>query len=474
MKINQNMSAVRANNQLLRTEDKLAASIERLSSGYKLNKPKDNPAGMAISNKMRAQIDALDQAESNVSDATSVMQIADGALNEVTSVLQRMRELAVQAGNDTYSYSDKQSIQAEIDELKKEVDRISTDTEYNQKTLLDGSSNTRVYTEPNVLTRMDVSENVTAGQYTINVVSPAETAVANLDYPTTMADGSLSINGISMKTSASMTIDEFLTEFRNVAEQAGCTASWNGGALSVESIRYGSNAVVNMEFSASIQGIFNAASAGNAAVNEDGSVTLKNQGVDAVATLPTDTDVSGFSDTATISADGNHISITDYNGFSIDFLLNSDYTGTADAANGNVTLDITDIGTMTIQTGGNQYQEMNITIREISSKSLYLDEVDVSVAYGAGNALETLDKALAHVSEVRSKIGAFQNRLEYATGSLAETNENMTAAISNLMDTDMATEMVEYTQQTVLEQAATSVLSQANDLPQTVLSLLQK
>mgnify|MGYP000458876020 CR=1 FL=1 len=145
MKINRNMSAVVANRQLLRTENKLSISMGRLSSGYKINKAGDNPAGMAISSKMKAQIDGLDQAEANSDDGQSVLRIADGALNEVSNMLQRIRELSVQAANGTNSYSDRQSIQDEIDQLTQEVDRISTDTEYNKKTLLDGSTNTRVY-----------------------------------------------------------------------------------------------------------------------------------------------------------------------------------------------------------------------------------------------------------------------------------------------------------------------------------------
>ena len=117
------MSAVTANTQLLRTENRLQASIAKLSSGYKINSAGDNPAGMAISNKMKAQIDALNQSNANANDGVSVLQIADGALNEVASILQRIRELSVQAGNDTNTYDDKESIQHEIDELKKEVDR---------------------------------------------------------------------------------------------------------------------------------------------------------------------------------------------------------------------------------------------------------------------------------------------------------------------------------------------------------------
>ena len=189
MKINRNMSAVVANRQLLRTENKLSLSMGRLSSGYKINKAGDNPAGMAISSKMKAQIDGLDQAEANSDDGQSVLRIADGALNEVSNMLQRIRELSVQAANGTNSYSDRQSIQDEIDQLTQEVDRISTDTEYNKKTLLDGSANTRVYVSgthqdktkfARSATRIDFSEEVLPGDYTVKVKTPAKQAAGVL------------------------------------------------------------------------------------------------------------------------------------------------------------------------------------------------------------------------------------------------------------------------------------------------------
>lgn len=148
MRINYNVSAAIANKHLLGIEDNLSASMERLSSGLKINHSKDNPAGMAISNKMKAQIDGLNRASQNASDGISVIQIADGALSETTSILQRMRELSVQAASDaTMTPADKEAIQKEITSLKDEIDRISTDTEYNSKTLLDGSLDTRVYTK---------------------------------------------------------------------------------------------------------------------------------------------------------------------------------------------------------------------------------------------------------------------------------------------------------------------------------------
>ena len=180
MHINRNMSAVITNRQLLRTENKLTASMERLSSGLKINHASDNPAGVAISNKMKAQIDALDQAEANAADGVSVLQIADGALHEVSSILQRMRELSVQAANGTNSYDDRAVIQAEIDELQKEIDRISADTEYNTKNLLDGSSDVRVYADE--ASRFYVTETVDPGTYMVNIESMAEKATITLDY----------------------------------------------------------------------------------------------------------------------------------------------------------------------------------------------------------------------------------------------------------------------------------------------------
>jgi flagellin len=483
------MSAVIANKQLLRTESNLAASIERLSSGYKINKPGDNPAGMAISNKMRAQIDALDQAESNVSDAVSVMQIADGALSEVSSVLQRIRELSVQAANDTNSYEDKQSIQAEIDELTKEVDRISTDTEYNQKNLLDGSSDTRVYAEPKSATRIQVSDTVTTGDYVLNIASTGKQATTELTVSglfdnndvldSAYSNTTISLNGVDMTLTDGMTKDSFFEGLRDAAEEAGCTIAWTDDtetSVSVTTTRYGSSAAIDMEVSASLAGELGVS---GMTQNEAGNYEASVSGEDAQVIIPTGTDqdgnsVSGLTSSATVRTDGNRITVTDFNGFSIDFLLDSDFdTTTANPDNGNFKLEVTDIGAMTIQTGGNQYQTMNISIPEVSADTLYLDTVDVTVSGGGDRAIATLDDAMARLSEVRSRIGAFQNRLEYAQTSLAESQEDMTSAYSGLMDTDMATEMVEYTQQNVLEQAATSVLSQANDIPQMVLSMLQ-
>lgn len=476
MKINRNMSAVRANKQLLGTENRLSKSMKRLSSGYKINSAEDNPAGMAISNKMKAQIEALDQAKSNSSDAQNVMKIADGALGEVSSMLQRIRELAVQGASDTYSENDKKALQSEIDELTKEVDRISGDTEYNTKSLLDGSSDTRVYvrqkdangnmTQVNsYITRINFSDNVSSDKYDLTVNSLATQAAGSLASATKPdVEGTISINGVSVAVKADMTQDEYIQELQKAATTAGTTMQVNGDSISFLSNEYGSNSTVNITLSSSLKAL-----AGADYENADdgsGNMQLKSNGKDAVVTGG-----ENLSD-KTIRADGNRVYVVGNSGFSIDFLLSSDMDMTAGSR--DLQIDISDIGNMAVQIGANEGQEMKIRIPEVSSETLYLDTVDVTVKGGADKAMSTLDEAIEYVSGVRSRIGAFQNRLESAESSLSETSENMTGAYSNIMDTDMATEMTEYAAQNILDQAGISVLSQANDLPQQVLSLLSR
>lgn len=483
MKINRNMSAVVANRQLLRTENKLSLSMGRLSSGYKINKAGDNPAGMAISSKMKAQIDGLNQAEANSDDGQSVLRIADGALNEVSNMLQRIRELSVQAANGTNSYSDRQSIQDEIDQLTQEVDRISTDTEYNKKTLLDGSTNTRVYVSgtqtadgtkfARSATRIDFSEEVLPGDYTVEVKTPAKQAEYQLDLSGLINDpdfegGTISVNGVGIEYKKGMSADDVYNQMISVADEIGCKFEKDpnkAGVYNITADNKGSKETLTIGMSKEMAQKTGLSKAQGVVQNaDDESYKLVASGTDAEIELK-----DGFGSTVITNVEGNRVKITDKGGFSMDFLLSDD------VQNGDtLTFDVTDVGAMTIQIGANQYQNMDVHIPEVSSESLYLDTVNVAVNGGADKAISTMDAAIAKLSAVRSGIGAYTNRLEYASSSLAETQEDMTTAYSGLMDTDMASEMTEYTQQNILEQAAVSVLSQANDIPQQVLSLLQK
>ena len=313
MKINRNMSAVMTNKQLLRTENRLQKSMERLSSGFKINSAGENPAGMAISNKMRAQIDALNQAKCNAQDGVSVVQIADGALSEVSNMLQRIRELAVQAANDTNGYEDKQAIQQEIDQLKQEVNRISSDTEYNTKTLLDGSSDTRVYADG--IERVDISDHVLPGKYKLKVDSVATQATDTISFPTgdITDEDSLSINGVAVPLKKDMTAAEFEQAIYDTAAQAGVEVEKDGDSYKLTSNLYGAKRQVNLEASATLTGVFTGGTP-----TEDGTIAKKTAGEDAVIagfTVPDENakDKVGFTNDAIWSSDGNRVKIIDKN-----------------------------------------------------------------------------------------------------------------------------------------------------------------
>ena len=264
-----------------------------------------------------------------------------------------------------------------------------------------------------------------------------------------------------------MSADDVYMQLLSVADEIGCKIEKdpnNAGVYNITADNKGSKETLTILMSdemAHKTGLDQQGAVQNA---DDKSYKLVASGTDAEIELK-----DGFGSTVITNVEGNRVKITDKGGFSMDFLLSDD------VQNGDtLTFDVTDVGAMTIQIGANQYQNMDVHIPEVSSESLYLDTVNVAVNGGADKAISTMDAAIAKLSAVRSGIGAYTNRLEYASSSLAETQEDMTTAYSGLMDTDMASEMTEYTQQNILEQAAVSVLSQANDIPQQVLSLLQK
>ena len=511
MRINYNVSAAIANKHLLGIEDNLSTTMERLSSGLKINHSKDNPAGMAISSKMNAQIKGLDRASDNASDGISVIQIADGALSETTDIIQRMRELAVQGASDaTMTPADREAIQKEISSLKEEVDRISRDTEYNSKTLLDGSLDTRVYTQH--ATRVDISDHVKAGQYELVIEKAAtqpDSVTANKDFNSTTAQigatGKLNINGCEVEISATDTMADVYEKIRDAAETGETKVERDGtnGNLTFTATGYGKGTELRMTVdNQNLANSLGIAASGVYSWVEDtasGKFVYGVQKTDADGNLVTDSDGNpiivgptgrdadvefpnpkvGFTDTATVTYDGNKITVTDLGGFSLSFLAEEGYDATTIPGtppvvrDGKIKFDVTDIGTMTLHIGANMDQNMEVRIQEVSCKSLYIDDITVTTVSGASRALTQLDDALAKVSDVRAKLGAYENRLEHSVESLDAFEENMTGAMSRLSDADMAEEMTEYTHQNVLNQAAISVLTQANDLPQQVLQILQ-
>lgn len=492
MKVNQNISAVIANAQLHRTENSLTASIEKLSSGYKINKAKDSPAGMAISNKMRAQIKALDQSSKNAADGASVMQTADGALNETHAMLQRMRELAVQAATDTMGIEDREACQQEIEALQEEIDRIATDTEFNGKALLDGSQDFRIF--PSVegelastyIRNFQTSDNVSAENYKFDVTQLPEQAKCQGLQVTAGQEGTVTLNDSSVEILKTDTQDEIYEKLKQLGELAGVTVTQNGAdTYDLTTTDYGKSA--KLEITVFDKQILDA----NGAVPEgkDVAITLirdTDQKLDANGQPLTDaagnpvTYGEGFSGTATYLTDGKKVTIRDLNGFQMIFEIDpeKDTQNVMEDAIKNGTkaaidLEMTDIGSMTLQVGAHEDQVIDLRIPAVTCEALYIDDLNLVRKGGADKAIAALDAAIAQVSEVRSRIGAYQNRLDYAVSSLDGTIENMEAAISRIMDTDMAEEMSVYSNMNVLDQAGISVLAQANDMPQQILQLLQ-
>lgn len=445
MRINHNVSAQMANVNLKKTDSRLAASLERLTSGYKINKAADDSAGLAISNKMRAQIRALDQSSRNAEDGQSIIETAEGSLSEVESLLQRVRELSVQAANDTYNLDDRKAIQAEVDEMLAEVDRISETTEFNGKALLDGSAARTVSSNRADVNALSASMTVEKGDYTFSITQLAETATATLNYT---IPGSVSINDVEINFTASDTTISAKEKIMNVCDAMDIDVTGNGSSLALETRASGSNQRIKIEF--------------------PGNAAQISSGMDAQITCG-----NGFDSSATYSANGNLVRIIDNNGFELQVELEDN------AAAGDVTLSVYDAGYMTIQIGANEGQNLDIDFPKISCLNLGLKNsegtnmINCCTEYGATNAISTVDEALQKVSDARSQLGAYQNRLESTTSSLDISSQNITEAMSRIFDTDMADEMTQYTQQDVLSQAATSMLAQANNRPQQIMGLLQ-
>ncbi len=376
MKINYNVSAVVANAALTVNEKKFNVSTERLSTGYKVNHAKENPSGIAIAKRMNAQLKGLSQSKDNASTAVSVVSTAEGALTEIQSMIQRMNELSVQAATGTKTDSDRESIQAEIKELKEEIERMKNDTEFNGKKLLNGDCDLKGYADAKGIKVSYYSDETPVANYKFSLVNPIP-------------------------------------------------------------------------------------------LDQDGNVDLK----DGNVTLLQDGSENAFPKDAKISYNGDKVTVTAANEFEITFQVDKNVTTTSQ--DGSISLDITGIGAMRVQIGANEGQVLAIRIPEVSLDTLGLSDIDISTQEGAQRAIELSKQANAYISSVRSRIGAYENRLEHTQSSLGVTEENVTSAFSRIMDTDMAEEMTEYANQQVLNQAGISVLTQANQRPAEVLQLLQ-
>lgn len=391
MIINHNMNALNAHRNMGVNNSAAGKSMEKLSSGLRINRAGDDAAGLAISEKMRGQIRGLTQASRNASDGISMIQTAEGALNETTNILQRMRELAVQASNDTNTTNDRNEIQKEIDALTQEVDRIANNTEFNTQKLLNGNKSG-------------------VGGDTVNAEVAAVTGTFKVEFANALAkDNVITIDGKSYKVT------------QNDANNQGTTLK-----QSLEDTFKG----YTFTFS-----------------NANKTITIAQK----------------------VGEDKEKINI-ELNGKPIKSTVEKVGVTARDE-------EISE-GKAKVQVGANSNQSMSIEIGDMRAKALNIvDERGISLsvlsAEDANKAITAFDAALNEVSSQRANLGAVQNRLEYTISNLDNTAENLTSAESTLRDVDMAKEMMEYSKNNILNQAAQAMISQANQQPQNVLQLLR-
>lgn len=385
MRINYNVSAVIANNYLNKSDNKLQESMARLSSGLKIVNAKDNPAGLAMSKRMNAQLEGLDQATQNSNDGISIMQIADGALSEIHEMLQRINELAVKASNGTLTEDDRRIISEEVTQLREEIDRTAAEVEFNGQKLLDGSFDLKAYTDDADVKVAYYGDEVSGGEYLIDTLN--------------------------------VKFDDEGKEITEVTEV---------------------------------------------------KITKKGSGTTNDETVWEYHNPDNGTSNATVVGDGKIVTITNKEGKEIKVRVEKE-----NVAKVNVT--IPSFGSLDMQIGSNEGQQLAARIPKVSAELMGISRVDekIKTEEGARECIDKVDGAIKYVSSVRSRLGAYENRLDHTVNNLDIISENVTAAYSRIMDTDMSEEMTEYTTLQVLSQASTSVLAQANERPAQVLQLLQ-
>ncbi len=476
MRINYNSLAMNATTNFGKINNKVAKSMSRLSSGYKITSPADDAAGLAISKKMSAQIRGLDRAALNSNDGISVIQSAEGGMEEMHSILGRMRELAVQAANDVNDEVDRDAIQEEIDSLAAELTQISDTTAFNGQTLLNGDLTRRSLSSVNGVKATYISSEVSTGVYSLNVTADAEQAsmTTGLTYSTAVITkeqaGTLKVNEFLIEIEEGMTMEDVYGKIQTSLAKINIDVFASNDGTTEESFDSGAPVVFRTKGYGSSEKI--SISVGNPELAAVLGVTdgTMMQGKDCQAALNVTED--GFSTTATLKTNGNKIEVTDRSGFSM--TIEADPGAVAE--NGGAVkaeIEVLSAGTMVIQTGSNEGEQLAIDIPELNAKSLGVDELIMYTHNYASQAVEIIDEAVKKVSAARSKLGAYENRLDDVHSNLEVQSESITEAYSRIMDTDMAEEMTEYTQQEVLSQAAISMMQKANDRPESILQLLQ-
>lgn len=609
MRINYNVSSIIARNAMNNNDKRVAASTQRLSSGYKINNSADNAAGLAIARRMNAQIKSLQAANQSANDGLSALNTADGAMGEMHDILQRMNELAIQAANGTNADSDREMIQTEIDQLVNEIDRIANTTEFNSQNLLDGSFAFKAYANIDNVKVMSHTEGVATGTYVIGQLKYYHYEDMTTRYTTEetkIRDSAGKITNVSYASKPVQVTEkeryevdnenDFLT--KNLVTSASINkygqnidqikAFPDGSKITVEDENIVIRASGNFEIKIAvndripvdddkpvedyqpnptnpdyIKRTYEKAAAGATVVTTTSFSSVKNyrniavQGPDGkrynISELNFFENVK--SDGKTSAGTSNAEIYTDYRGdncnglkddfaeyfkavnpkcsinidqltwdkgtqtFTIDYTATDEKTGKStkyksldftlykdtneygsvmenqkelkdflytetittrtEYTIGNndpkdcLKIDVTGMGPMIVQVGANAGQYMELEIPALNAVNLGVDKIDLTTEESARLAIDDVSDAIVQLSAIRSRIGAYSNRLEHTITNLDTTEENITASYSRIMDVDMASEMTEYSTVQVLVQASTSMLAQANERPQQVLQLLQ-
>ena len=482
MVVQHNLTAMNSNRMLGLTQSSQAKSTEKLSSGYKINRAADDAAGLSISEKMRKQIRGLTQASANAEDGISTVQTAEGALNEVQDMLQRMNELAVKASNGTNSENDRTYIQNEIDQLTTEIDRVAETTKFNETYLLKGDKDavkgySYTYgTETAAAATFGTGKDVTAtGANTKAQLKVTTATVNNAEEAAAQNDLLKALQKSGARLTIAAGVDGSITA--NIAISVDGYDVSSTGKVTKNGVDTGVTLTVE-------DGTGKNNTTGTVALSD--TVTLDSKAVNSAA--KSDKAVYYDKDGNKISENtlSNYFTSTTSNGKITttqlkDKILYDAFGNIASSAVSSKTVNTTQdqMGSLKLSlhvgADATSNNKIELNLDAMSAKGLGVNglRVDGATSTNADNAIETIKEAIQKVSTQRSALGAVQNRLEHTISNLDNVVENTTSAESAIRDTDMATEMVKYSNNNILSQAGQAMLAQANQSNQGVLSLLQ-
>lgn len=483
--INTNVASLNAQRNLTSSQSALQTSLQRLSSGLRINSAKDDAAGLAISQRMTSQINGLDQAVRNANDGISLAQTAEGALSSAGDILQRIRELAVQSSNASNSSSDRQAIQAEVGQLTSELDRISTTTQFNGQNLLDGTAGTM-----NFQVGANANQVISTNGVNFRTSNYGDNRIAG-NGPNTAATAAAAL------TSGTITVNGYLGS-SSITTAAGDSAQKTAQAINAKTGSTGvtASATTNAALVGTAGGSYAMALTSDNASAVTVSFTVGNSGVgandyasavSAFNAVSSQTGVTAQYDSVSggiklTNANGNNIALTNNNAAGGATATLASYT-TAGAVGTATTMAVAGgtaaaVGSLTLDSQ-NSFSVADTTTAATSfnaagsSALKTVASLDVTTFANSQLALSIVDSALSAVNNQRAQYGALQNRFTSTVSNLQATSENLSASRSRIQDTDFAAETANMTKNQILQQAGTAMLAQANSLPQSVLSLLK-